>query len=102
MNTFLLPPYLAAFSSSFVPAMKRFALGILCLAVYAVFGPYFPDNYYLTDEYEVRLCSNKITITVCDTSFPHYLNMQNLVLPTGAALLVSLCVYSALGQNQFI
>lgn len=83
MNPFLLPPYLAPFSPSVGPAMKRFALGILCLAVYAVFGPYFPDNYFLTDEYEVRmrLCSNKTTLTACDTIFPHYLKCKTLSFP---------------------
>ncbi|XP_076594084.1 lysophospholipid acyltransferase 5 isoform X2 [Chaetodon auriga] len=40
--------------NSIIPAMKRFALGFLCLVTYATFSPYFPDSYYLTDEYEAQ------------------------------------------------
>lgn len=43
------------FCSSVLPAMKRFSLGFLCLAIYAIFSPSYPDSYYLTDEYEVRI-----------------------------------------------
>uniref|UniRef100_A0A8C4EE53 Lysophospholipid acyltransferase 5 n=1 Tax=Dicentrarchus labrax TaxID=13489 RepID=A0A8C4EE53_DICLA len=39
--------------NSVIPAMKRFALGFLCLVIYAIFSPYYPDSYYLTDEYDV-------------------------------------------------
>lgn len=34
--------------------MKRFTLGFVCLLIYTIFSPYYPDSYYLTDEYEVR------------------------------------------------
>ncbi|XP_030249290.1 lysophospholipid acyltransferase 5 isoform X1 [Sparus aurata] len=40
--------------NSVIPAMKRFALGFLCLVIYAIFSPYYPDSYYLTDEYEAQ------------------------------------------------
>lgn len=40
--------------NSVIPAMKRFALGFLCLTIYAIFSPYYPDSYYLTDEYEAQ------------------------------------------------
>lgn len=44
--------------------MKRFALGFLCLVIYAIFSPYYADSYYLTDEYEVRttICSSIIAV----------------------------------------
>lgn len=35
--------------------MGRFALGFLFLVIYATFSPYFPDSYFLTDEFEVRI-----------------------------------------------
>lgn len=35
--------------------MRRFALGFLFLVIYATFSPYFPDSYFLTDEFEVRI-----------------------------------------------
>ncbi|KAM9309558.1 lysophospholipid acyltransferase 5 [Pholidichthys leucotaenia] len=40
--------------NSAIPAVKRFALGFLCLVIYAVFSPHYPDSYYLTDEYEAQ------------------------------------------------
>ncbi|XP_051262079.1 lysophospholipid acyltransferase 5 isoform X2 [Dicentrarchus labrax] len=40
--------------NSVIPAMKRFALGFLCLVIYAIFSPYYPDSYYLTDEYDAQ------------------------------------------------
>ncbi|XP_008278415.1 lysophospholipid acyltransferase 5 [Stegastes partitus] len=40
--------------NSVVPAMKRFSLGFLCLLIYAIFSPYYPDSYYLTAEYEAQ------------------------------------------------
>ncbi|TKS82245.1 Lysophospholipid acyltransferase 5 [Collichthys lucidus] len=42
--------------NSIIPALKRFALGFLCLVIYAIFSPYYPDSYYLTDEYEEGVC----------------------------------------------
>lgn len=44
-----------SFSPSVIPAMKRFGLGFVCLLIYTIFSPYYPDSYYLTDEYEVRM-----------------------------------------------
>ncbi|XP_074509378.1 lysophospholipid acyltransferase 5 isoform X2 [Sebastes fasciatus] len=40
--------------NSVIPAMKRFALGFLCLVIYAIFSPYYSDSYFLTDEYEAQ------------------------------------------------
>lgn len=44
--------------------MKRFALGFLCLVIYAIFSPHYPDSYYLTDEYEVRTAMAFPIITI--------------------------------------
>ncbi|XP_055065798.2 lysophospholipid acyltransferase 5 isoform X1 [Misgurnus anguillicaudatus] len=40
--------------NSVFPAMKRFTLGIIFLAIFTIGGPYYPDSYYLTDEYEAQ------------------------------------------------
>ncbi|XP_028836972.1 lysophospholipid acyltransferase 5 isoform X2 [Denticeps clupeoides] len=40
--------------NSIWPAMKRFGLGMLCLVIFTLGGPYYPDSYYLTDEYEAQ------------------------------------------------
>ncbi|MEE6513732.1 hypothetical protein FKM82_021530 [Ascaphus truei] len=37
--------------NSIVPAMNRLCLGLCFLLIYMVFGPYLPDNYFLTEEY---------------------------------------------------
>ncbi|GAA6229262.1 lysophospholipid acyltransferase 5 [Lates japonicus] len=40
--------------NSAVPAMKRFAAGFVCVVIYTIFSPYYPDNYFLTDEFEAQ------------------------------------------------
>ncbi|KAM4579938.1 lysophospholipid acyltransferase 5 isoform 2-T2 [Odontesthes bonariensis] len=40
--------------NSIIPALKRFSLGFLCLAIYAIFSHSYSDTYYLTDEYEAQ------------------------------------------------
>ncbi|XP_011483752.1 lysophospholipid acyltransferase 5 isoform X1 [Oryzias latipes] len=40
--------------NSVFPAMKRFGLGFLFLAIYTIFAPYYQDSYYLTDEFEAQ------------------------------------------------
>lgn len=49
--------HVAPLSFSILPAMKRFAVGFLFLVIYAIFSPYYPDGYFLTDEFEVRVTS---------------------------------------------
>lgn len=33
--------------------MQRFSLGLVCLVIFTIAGPYYPDSYYLTDDFEV-------------------------------------------------
>ncbi|XP_008321008.1 lysophospholipid acyltransferase 5 [Cynoglossus semilaevis] len=40
--------------NSIIPALKRFTLGFFFLVIYTIFGPHYPDSYYLTDEYEAQ------------------------------------------------
>ncbi|XP_076010823.1 lysophospholipid acyltransferase 5 isoform X2 [Genypterus blacodes] len=40
--------------NSVVPAMKRFTLGLVCLAIFTLFSPYYQDGYLLTDEFEAQ------------------------------------------------
>lgn len=58
-----------SFSHSVLPATKRFALGFLCLVIYAIFSPYYPDSYFLTDEYDVRTTKCSKIIFVCSSVF---------------------------------
>lgn len=53
-----LPP-VTPLSPSVLPALKRFAVGFLFLAIYAIFSPHYPDSYLLTDEFEVRVASQR-------------------------------------------
>lgn len=38
---------------SVFPAMKRFCLGMISLAIFTIGGPHYSDSYYLTDEFGV-------------------------------------------------
>ncbi|XP_036451198.1 LOW QUALITY PROTEIN: lysophospholipid acyltransferase 5 [Colossoma macropomum] len=40
--------------NSAIPALKRFSLGLVFLAIFTLCGPYYPDSYYLTDEFEAQ------------------------------------------------
>ncbi|XP_062848788.1 lysophospholipid acyltransferase 5 [Trichomycterus rosablanca] len=40
--------------NSVIPAFQRFFLGLICLGIFTIFGPYYPDSYYLTDEFEAQ------------------------------------------------
>ncbi|KAI5620444.1 lysophospholipid acyltransferase 5, partial [Silurus asotus] len=40
--------------NSIVPALKRFCLGSFFLIIFTIFGPYYPDSYFLSDEYEAQ------------------------------------------------
>lgn len=95
VNETIFIPSFTPLSFSALPAMKRFAVGFLFLVIYAIFSPYYPDSYFLTDEFEVRITSE---IKSRDKSLhsPHYSKITPLLF-TGTALLVSLCIYAALG-----
>lgn len=88
-------PPLTPLCFSALPAVKRFAVGFLFLVIYAIFSPYFQDSYFLTDEFEVRIAS-KIKSGDNLWYFLHYSKINHFLL-TGTALLVSLCIYAALG-----
>uniref|UniRef100_A0A4W4FLT9 Lysophospholipid acyltransferase 5 n=1 Tax=Electrophorus electricus TaxID=8005 RepID=A0A4W4FLT9_ELEEL len=40
--------------NSGIPALKRFCLGLVFLLIFTICGPYYPDSYYLTDEFEAQ------------------------------------------------
>ncbi|XP_068179651.1 lysophospholipid acyltransferase 5 [Antennarius striatus] len=40
--------------NSVLPALQRFSLGFLSLAIYAIFSPHYQDGYMLTDEYDAQ------------------------------------------------
>ncbi|KAK2855101.1 hypothetical protein Q7C36_006970 [Tachysurus vachellii] len=40
--------------NSTVPALMRFCLGSSSLLIFMIFQPYYPDSYFLTDEYEAQ------------------------------------------------
>ncbi|XP_056619375.1 lysophospholipid acyltransferase 5 [Triplophysa dalaica] len=41
-------------SNSVFPAVKRFSLGMIFLAIFTIGGAYYSDNYFLTDEFEAQ------------------------------------------------
>lgn len=84
--------------------MKRFALGFVCLVIYTIFSPYYPDSYYLTDEYEVSMTNSPDVLAVRAPCWclSHRLKWKTVSFSTGSALLVSLCVHSPLGESHFV
>ncbi|XP_036394096.1 lysophospholipid acyltransferase 5 [Megalops cyprinoides] len=40
--------------NSVFSAMKRFSLGLVCLAIFTIGSPIYPDSYLLTDDYEAQ------------------------------------------------
>lgn len=94
--------------------MKRFSLGLLCLVIYAIFSPHYPDSYYLTDEYDVRkpcFCTSipdAFNITDlkpkphCHTLFclTNVTVLSQMRVSPGAAVLVPLCLHPPLGQSH--
>lgn len=49
---------------SVLPAMKRFCLGLVCLSIFTIAGPYYPDSYYLTDDFEVSYTEDTLSRTL--------------------------------------
>ncbi|KAG2470167.1 MBOA5 acyltransferase, partial [Polypterus senegalus] len=42
--------------NSIVPAIRRFSLGLVCLAIYTIGSPYLTDSYMLSDDYAEGVC----------------------------------------------
>ncbi|XP_033837541.1 lysophospholipid acyltransferase 5 [Periophthalmus magnuspinnatus] len=79
--------------NSAIPALKRFALGFLCLSIYTVFSPYYPDSYYLTDEYEAQPFWYRCIFILLWAKFNLYKYVSCWVIAEGV------CVLAGLGYN---
>ncbi|MGH0119775.1 UNVERIFIED_CONTAM: hypothetical protein FKN15_025654 [Acipenser sinensis] len=42
--------------NSILPAVKRVCLGLLCLSIYTLGSPFFPDSYFLSDDFKEGVC----------------------------------------------
>ncbi|CAN9513736.1 unnamed protein product [Ophioblennius macclurei] len=82
--------------NSAAPAMKRFALGFLCLVIYAIFGPHYSDNYYLTDEYEAQPFWYRCVFILLWAKVILYKYVSCWLLAEGA------CILSGLGYNGVV
>ncbi|XP_069551715.1 lysophospholipid acyltransferase 5 [Brachyistius frenatus] len=82
--------------NSVVPAMKRFALGFVCLVIYAIFSPYYTDNYYLTDEYEAQPFWYRCVFILVWAKVILYKYVSCWVIAEGV------CILSGLGYNGVV
>ncbi|KAF3839254.1 hypothetical protein F7725_017971 [Dissostichus mawsoni] len=85
-----------SFSSSVTPAMKRFALGFLCLTIYTIFSPYYPDSYFLTDEYEAQPFWYRCVFVLIWAKVILYKYVSCWVIAEGV------CILSGLGYNGVV
>lgn len=79
--------------NSAVPALKRFALGFLCLLMFTIFSPYYPDSYFLTNEYEAQPFWYRCVFILLWAKFNLYKYVSCWVIAEGA------CILSGLGYN---
>ncbi|PWA23961.1 hypothetical protein CCH79_00010940 [Gambusia affinis] len=82
--------------NSVVPALKRFALGFLCLSIHAIFSPYFPDTYLLTDEYEAQPFWYRCVFILLWGKFMLYKYVSCWVIAEGV------CILAGLGYNGVV
>uniref|UniRef100_A0A674MVF3 Lysophospholipid acyltransferase 5 n=1 Tax=Takifugu rubripes TaxID=31033 RepID=A0A674MVF3_TAKRU len=79
--------------NSALPAMRRFALGFLFLVIYAMFSPYFPDSYFLTDEFEAQPFWYRCVFMLLWAKFNLYKYVTCWLIAEGV------CILSGLGYN---
>ncbi|XP_033958783.1 lysophospholipid acyltransferase 5 [Pseudochaenichthys georgianus] len=82
--------------NSVTPAMKRFALGFLCLTIYTIFSPYYPDSYFLTDEYEAQPFWYRCVFVLIWAKVILYKYVSCWVIAEGV------CILSGLGYNGVV
>ncbi|XP_053182429.1 lysophospholipid acyltransferase 5 [Scomber japonicus] len=82
--------------NSVIPAMKRFGLGFVCLLLYTIFTPYFPDSYFLTDEYEAQPFWYRCVFILLWAKIILYKYVSCWVIAEGV------CVLSGLGYNGIV
>ncbi|XP_047453786.1 lysophospholipid acyltransferase 5 isoform X1 [Mugil cephalus] len=82
--------------NSVIPALKRFSLGFLCLVIYAIFSPYYPDSYYLTDEYEAQPFWYRCVFILLWAKVILYKYVSCWVIAEGV------CILSGLGYNGVV
>ncbi|KAK5861797.1 hypothetical protein PBY51_017245 [Eleginops maclovinus] len=82
--------------NSVTPALKRFALGFLCLSIYTIFNPYYPDSYYLTDEYEAQPFWYRCVFILLWAKVILYKYVSCWVIAEGV------CILSGLGYNGVV
>ncbi|KAM8870208.1 lysophospholipid acyltransferase 5 isoform 1-T1 [Spinachia spinachia] len=82
--------------NSVIPATKRFALGFLCLVIYAIFSPYYPDSYFLTDEYDAQPFWYRCVFLLLWAKIILYKYVSCWVIAEGV------CILSGLGYNGVV
>ncbi|KAG9344957.1 hypothetical protein JZ751_009497 [Albula glossodonta] len=79
--------------NSVFPAMKRFSLGLVCLAIFTIGSPIYPDSYFLTDEYEAQPFWYRCFYILVWAKINLYKYVSCWVIAEGV------CILSGLGYN---
>ncbi|XP_026226380.1 lysophospholipid acyltransferase 5 isoform X1 [Anabas testudineus] len=76
--------------NSFIPALKRFGLGFVCVVIYTIFSPYYQDSYFLTDEYENQPFWYRCVFILLWAKFGLYKYVSCWVIAEGSCILAGL------------
>ncbi|XP_028280261.1 lysophospholipid acyltransferase 5 [Parambassis ranga] len=83
-------------ANSVIPSIKRFAVGFLCLVIFTIFSPYFPDNYFLTDEFEAQPFWYRCVFILLWVKVILYKYVSCWLIAEG------ICILSGLGYNGVV
>ncbi|TRZ01736.1 hypothetical protein DNTS_032285, partial [Danionella cerebrum] len=80
--------------NSVLPALKRFCLGLVALAIFTIGGPRYPDSYYLTDEFEAQPFWYRCVYILLWVKINLYKYISCWLITEGV------CILSGLGYND--
>ncbi|MGH0135038.1 UNVERIFIED_CONTAM: hypothetical protein FKN15_056476 [Acipenser sinensis] len=79
--------------NSILPAVKRVCLGLLCLSIYTLGSPFFPDSYFLSDDFEAQAFWYRCFYILVWGKVTLYKYVSCWVITEGV------CILSGLGYN---
>nr|XP_015193348.1 PREDICTED: lysophospholipid acyltransferase 5 [Lepisosteus oculatus] len=79
--------------SSIFPAIKRFSLGLVCLSIYTIGSPSFPDSYLLSEQFEAQPFWYRCLYIIIWGKITLYKYVSCWVIAEGV------CILSGLGYN---
>ncbi|XP_069038530.1 lysophospholipid acyltransferase 5 isoform X2 [Lepisosteus oculatus] len=79
--------------NSIFPAIKRFSLGLVCLSIYTIGSPSFPDSYLLSEQFEAQPFWYRCLYIIIWGKITLYKYVSCWVIAEGV------CILSGLGYN---